>query len=220
MLANSDSRNVFSFTIPSEPGTRMRFTLTPGSTGDIVSASFYRACTGVDRVHQTIDISLAPAANVSTRSPPDRAPAPPNPAPSSSLLAPARSTAQRPLRQVRKLERLDTGPKQNTSEAPIPSDSGLDMENEDPGDYFFSMEHYGRNINNVCLLSRLLAYHDNSNTILCAGRGRRKTIGRIPQNVLGSKVSNRLSPPGAADVVGVVGVAGAVKGAWGYMKDA
>ena len=208
MPENSDSRNVFSFTIPPEPGTRMRFTLTPGFTGDIVRASFYHACTSVDRVHQTIDISVAPAANISTHSPPGR--------------APARSMAQRPLRQPRKSKRSDTGPKQVTVETPISSDSELELdtlEDEDLGEYLLAMEQHERNMNKVCLLSCILAYHDNSNTILCAGRGRRKTIGRMPQNVLGSKRSNRLSPPGAADVVGMVGVVDAVKGAWGYMKD-
>jgi len=186
----------------------MRFMLTPGFTGDIVSASFYRACTGIDQVHQTIDISVAPAANVSTHLPPGR--------------APAHSTAQRPLQQPRKSKRSDTGPKQVTVETPISSDSELELdtpEDEDLGEYLLAMEQHERNINKVCLLSRILAYHDNSNTILCAGRGRQKTIGRMPQNVLGLKRSNRLSPPGAADVVGVVGVVDAVKGAWGYVKD-
>lgn len=61
---NTESHNVYKFTVSSQPNTHMRFSFTPVSTGEVVSNSpFLYFSPIVDELCQTIEIIVRPAAD-------------------------------------------------------------------------------------------------------------------------------------------------------------
>jgi hypothetical protein len=69
MPKDANPHNTYKFTVSPQPNSNMRFSFTPVSPGEIVRMMSLSVSAGVDHhLHQTIDITVGPAANGLTTS--------------------------------------------------------------------------------------------------------------------------------------------------------